>query len=401
MKFNLIDVPALLQADSEQWQSWTWQMKNSLSTYEQVQRFLDLNESERNYFANLENSGFKFRMNPYSLSLMSQLGVYHPLRKIFLGTDQEFNKGLQSQLDPLGENKHRPTPRIIHRYSDRALFLVTDFCSVYCRYCTRKHFTGKDQVFPNKSDYENALDYIRSQVHIREVILSGGDPLTLSDSRLEKIMTDLRQIKHIEIIRVGTRMPVVMPMRVTEDLVKKLKRFHPVYIMTHFNHPDELTKQSVEALKLWVDHGFPVMNQMVLLNGVNNHPALVQALNRRLLYFRVKPYYMFQCDPSEGTDHLRTSIQNSLDIQKELWGHMSGLSMPHLSVDIPSGGGKAYLVPNFIKETHPSHYSFEGWDGVKENYINPTEESLLFPQVDEKYILEWEGLKSSKPEAKI
>lgn len=396
MKFDLVDIKPYAGVVEQDWQNWLWQVKNSISNYEQAQKYLDLNSSEHHFFKNQELSNFKFRMNLYTVALLNHLGPKHPLRQIFLGTQDEFHLGKQAQLDPLGEMKNSPVPRIIHRYSDRVLFLVTDFCSVYCRYCTRKHFTGKDQAIPKLGEYERALEYIRTHKGIREVILSGGDPLTLSDSRLDKICSDLRAIEHVEIIRIGTRMPVVMPMRVTDSLVQTLKRYHPIYIMTHFNHPDELTLQSVQALTLLVDEGFPVLNQMVLLNGVNNHPALVQALNRRLLYFRVKPYYMFQCDPSQGTDHLRTSIEDSLSIQRELWGHMSGLSMPNLSVDIPSGGGKAYLVPDFITQASPEAYHFKGWDGVEERYVNPSPESLKKPQVDDVYLQEWEQTKSSK-----
>lgn len=396
MKFKPVDIQPYQGVSHTDWDSWTWQVKNSISSYEQVLQHLDLNLSEHQFFQNQQSTSFKFRMNPYTVTFLKHLGSQHPLRQIFLGTQQEFNLGKQSQWDPLGENSNNPAPRIIHRYSDRVLFLVTDFCSVYCRYCTRKHFTGKDQAFPKAPEYSLALDYIRQHKGIREVILSGGDPLTLSDSRLEKVLSDLRSIDHIEIIRIGTRMPVIMPMRISESLVQTLKMYHPIYLMTHFNHPDELTAQSVQALTRLADAGFPIMNQMVLLNGVNNHPALVQALNRRLLYYRVKPYYMFQCDPSEGTDHLRTSIQDSLAIQQELWGHMSGLSMPNLSVDIPSGGGKAYLVPNFITQETEEAYHFKGWDGVQEKYINPRPEEIKKPEVNSIYLSEWEQTKSAK-----
>ncbi|MCO5114202.1 MAG: KamA family radical SAM protein [Bdellovibrionaceae bacterium] len=396
MKFKPVDIQPYQGVSHTDWDSWTWQVKNSISSYEQVLQHLDLNVSEHQFFQNQQSTHFKFRMNPYTVAFLKHLGPQHPLRQIFLGTQKEFSAGTQSQFDPLGENQNNPAPRIIHRYSDRVLFLVTDFCSVYCRYCTRKHFTGKDQAFPKAQEYSLALDYIKQHKGIREVILSGGDPLTLSDSRLEKILSDLRSIDHIEIIRIGTRMPVIMPMRISESLVQMLKMYHPIYLMTHFNHPDELTVQSVQALTRLVDAGFPIMNQMVLLNGVNNHPALVQALNRRLLYYRVKPYYMFQCDPSEGTDHLRTSIQDSLAIQRELWGHMSGLSMPNLSVDIPSGGGKAYLVPDFITQVTEEAHHFKGWDGVQEKYINPRPEEIKKPEVHPMYLNEWEQTKSAK-----
>ncbi|NCN95768.1 MAG: KamA family radical SAM protein, partial [Bdellovibrionales bacterium] len=300
----------------------------------------------------------------------------------------------QQMKDPLGEERHSINERLIHRYPDRVLFLVTDMCSVYCRYCTRKRFTGKLDSFVKSKPYQDALSYIEKNKGIREVILSGGDPLTLSNSRLEKVLSDLRRIKHIEIIRVGTRMPVVCPMRIDQELVEMMKKYHPIFVMTHFNHPQELSLEAALALTKLVDHGFPVMNQMVLLNGINNHEALVQALSRRLLSLRVKPYYMFHCDPSQGTEHFQTSIQDSLEIQKKLWGKLSGLALPNLSLDIPGGGGKVGLVPSFELERKSSHSKFKGWDGFEAAYINPDPGEIRKPLVQEEFLSEWETLNS-------
>jgi lysine 2,3-aminomutase len=377
------------------WNSWQWQIKNAIKSEQALLENLKLTESEADFFKEYSKSDFRFQITPYSLEVLKQFDAFGSLRKILIGDISEYKKPLQAQLDPLNERKNSPAPRVIHRYSDRALFLVTDFCSVYCRYCTRKHFTAKDQVFPSSSEYDQAMSYFKSKTSIREVILSGGDPLTLSDEKLIKILSDLRSIPHIEIIRIGTRIPVVLPMRVTEKLVQSLKAFHPIYMMTHFNHPDELTEESAKALGLLVDNGFPVFNQMVFLNGVNNDASLVQALNRRLVYLRVKPYYMFQCDPSEGTDHLRTSVQDSLDIQAELWGHLSGLAMANFSVDIPSGGGKAGFVPNFILDQTENEILFKGWDGVVEKYSSPPNESIKKPKVPNEYLQEWDLLRKT------
>ncbi len=308
----------------------------------------------------------------------------------------ELTPGLQSMKDPLGEKKNNPVPRLIHRYPDRVLFLVTDICSVYCRYCTRKHFTGEEKAFIKKDEYAQALKYIESHPGIREVILSGGDPLTVSDSQLLRVLHDLRKIEHVEIIRIGTRMPVVCPMRISADLAKEIRRYKPVVLMTHFNHPRELTAEAAEAVECLVDHGVPVFNQMVLLNGVNNHPTIVQALSRRLLFLRAKPYYMFQCDPSEGTDHLRTSIEDSEEIQKELWGSLSGLALPHLSVDIPNGGGKTGLTPDFEMEREGQSRRYRGWDGVEAWYHGPRRENILKPLDAVHYQAEWDLLKSAK-----
>lgn len=356
-----------------------------------------MSENEKNVFAK-GSELFNIRTTPYYASLAGSENSdeLDPIRRILMPTLQEISPGLQSMKDPLGEKKNSPAPRIIHRYPDRVLFLVTDICSVYCRYCTRKHFTGQEQAFIKNSEYELALDYIRSHPGIREVILSGGDPLTLSNKHIDKVLADLRAIEHVEIIRVGTRMPVVCPMRVDQELVDILKKHKPVFLMTHFNHPRELTLEAKQALDLFVDNGIPVMNQMVLLNGVNNHPAIVQALSRRLLFLRVKPYYMFQCDPSEGTDHLRTSIEDSESIQRELWGVMSGLALPQLSVDIPNGGGKVGYTPIYEVLRTAQKRIFKGWDGVVAEYKNPPEENILKPVDAHLYSKEWEMTKNAK-----
>lgn len=370
--------------EPSKWNDWTWQLRASLKEKDQLSSSLSLTAEELSYFTD-GVLPFKVQTTPYYMRLVTKLSPESGLRKIFMPDGREHQHGHQAMLDPLGENAHRPHPRIIHRYTDRVLFLVTDHCAVYCRYCTRKHFTGKEQAFPSQEEYEGALRYISTHPEVKEVILSGGDPLSLSDGRLEKVLRDLRAIEHVEIIRIGTRMPVVCPMRVTIELVEKLKPFHPVFIMTHFNHPDEVTEEAAQALTLLVDNGFPVLNQMVLLNGVNNHERIVATLSRKLLFLRVKPYYMFQCDPSLGTDHLRTSIDNSLKIQRALWGRLSGLALPALSMDIPDGGGKAPLVPNFEIERMGRERKYRGWDGITSIYVSPPEDEIQDPPDIEKF----------------
>jgi lysine 2,3-aminomutase len=383
--------------NSEQWLDWTWQLRSSLKSSDDYARYFELADFEKKAFEK-GSEIFNIRSTPYYASLASKTNVHDPIRRILAPHEKELFDSKQAQLDPLGERKtqNQKAARIIHRYSDRVLFLVTDICSVYCRYCTRKHFTGSDQAFIKQNEYEEALNYIKKATGIREVILSGGDPLTISDAQIERVLSDLRKIDHVEIIRIGTRMPVVAPMRVTDDLIKIIKKNKPVFLMTHFNHPKELTAESASAVEKFVDNGIPVMNQMVLLNGVNNHAAVVQALSRRLLFLRAKPYYMFQCDPSIGTDYLRTSIEDSLHIQKELWGHLSGLAMPNLSVDIPDGGGKAYYVPQFETSKTLESRKYIGWDGVESEYINPDPTEAVLPIDHEVYLQEWNQLKSAK-----
>lgn len=399
MKLKFSPAPRPDSVSVEDWSSWSWQMQNSMKNRAEFGAHLttlgmNLRQDESEAF-DKGREIFQVRSTPYYMSLLGA-SEHDPLRRIVLPRMEELMDAEMTEADPLGEKKNSPAPRIIHRYPDRILFLVTDFCSVYCRYCTRKHFTGQDQIMSSKTEYEQALDYIRSRTGVREVILSGGDPLTMGDRHLEKILKDLREIEHIEIIRIGTRMPVVCPMRVTPELTRILKAAKPVFLMTHFNHPRELTAEAAQALEAFVDNGIPVMNQMVLLNGVNNHPAIIQALSRRLLFLRVKPYYMFQCDPSPGTAHLRTSVDESLRIQRELWGVLSGLAMPTYALDIPNGGGKSVLTPNFMVSESAEKRVYRGWDGVEGTYINPPASTHLLPLDWEDYQSEWEATKSAK-----
>jgi lysine 2,3-aminomutase len=383
--------PAFSNVDPGKWSNWIWQMQESLTTEADFKSVYDLNADEVEGFK-YSGKVFKVSATPYysSLGLSSD-----SIRRILIPTGLEVEGGTQHMADPLAEHVHSPTSRIIHRYSDRVLFLITDTCSVYCRFCTRKRFTGKEEGMADRKEYQEALEYIKTHKGIREVIFSGGDPLTLSNKILGQALKDIRDIEHIEIIRIGSRMPTVCPMRIDKELAGILREYAPVYMMTHFSHPKELTGEAREALSLLVDNGIPVFNQTVLLNGINNHPAIIQALSRRLLYLRVKPYYMFQCDPSEGTDHLRTTVESSENILKELWGHLSGLAMPTLSLDIPSGGGKTTLVPNFMVRSENGLREFEGWDGRKGIYKN-TEVEQIAPLDAEEYIPEWESLKNAK-----
>ncbi|MCC6278364.1 MAG: KamA family radical SAM protein [Oligoflexia bacterium] len=410
MKFEFRPVsraPSYNDVTPEKWNSWVWQLQNSLSTLEDFSKHFALMPEEKWAFEN-GGSVFKVATTPYYASLALQVGEmtaasvmdwhqrsHNPIRRIFMPSKTEHGQLGQQMIDPLAEEVHSANPNLIHRYSDRVLFLVTDTCSVYCRFCTRKRFTGHDSGFVGTRNYLSALDYIKEHPGIREVILSGGDPLTLSNSMLERVLRDIRSIDHVEIIRIGTRMPVVCPMRVDEPLAAIIRKYGPVYMMTHFSHPKELTTEATLALGLLADHGIPLFNQMVLLNGVNNHASIVQALNRRLLYLRVKPYYMFQCDPSQGTDHLRTSVESSEAIVRELWGHLSGLASASLSLDIPNGGGKTSLVPNFEVSREAGVRHYVGWDGRVGEYQNPAGPEELPCDVSD-YQSEWEQLKNAK-----
>ena len=371
LQFRALGKPeAILET---KWLDWRWQLRN-------IQPL------------NLQKSSFASGATPYYLRLVKKNPCLKP---IIESSKKEINTGHQSLKDPLAEEKHSPFSRLIHRYPDRVLFLVTDQCAVYCRYCTRKRFTGKKQALSPKKEQKAILDYIEKNKGIREVILSGGDPLTLSDTALDHILGQLREIEHVEIIRIASRLPVVCPMRMTQSLCAILKKYQPLFLMTHFNHPLELTLEVKEALKRVADSGIWMFNQTVLLNQLNNHPSIIQALMRRLLYLRVKPYYIFQCDPSEGTDHFRTSVDNTLSIQRELWGRLSGLALPSFSLDIPGGGGKVMLSPNFVELKEKNQWHFKGWDCVEGVYKNPLEDcNLNISPANELYKKEWETLKN-------
>ena len=370
------------------WSDWKWQFRNALKNQSQFSQLFDLTENEKNGFKGLDKI-FRVQTTPYYSQLIDASDC--PVRQMVIPQGEELTSDFQEMLDPLGENKstNRPSRRLVHRYSDRALFLLTDLCSVYCRYCTRKHFTASDQVVASEKDITEAIDYISRTPSIKEVIFSGGDPLTVSNDKLAQTLERIYEIPHVELIRMGTRMPVVAPMRIDDELISIFQEFKPVYLMTHFNHPKEITVEAAVALEKLVDHGVPVMNQMVLLNGINNHEAVVYALSRRLLSLRVKPYYMFQADPSIGTDHLRNSIDDSLHIQKQMWGHTSGLAMPNYVVDIPEGGGKAPLSPNYLVSQEGNTYNFKGWDNVEAQYVAPSENMIKKPKELDRYLEEW------------
>lgn len=387
--FNFKNMEPWPGVSAQEWQDWKWQFRNSLKTKEDFSKSILLNDDEKAGFSGLDI--FRVQATPYYSSLIDKEDQNCPVRKIIIPQAKELSFKHQQMKDPLGENKvkNRPCERLIHRYSDRALFLLTDLCSVYCRYCTRKHFTASDQVVASSHQLQEVVSYLQKNPGIKEVIFSGGDPLTVSNSKLYDAIKAIYEVPSVELIRIGSRMPVVCPMRIDDELIEIFKEFKPIYFMTHFNHPKEITLQSAMAVEKLVDNGVPVFNQMVLLNGVNNHEAVVYALSRRLLCLRVKPYYMFQADPSEGTDHLRNSVEDSLNIQQKMWGHTSGLAMPNYIVDIPDGGGKTAYVPKFEVEKIENTRKYSGWDGVQSEYVSPLEQEIEKPSAIEEYIQEW------------
>jgi lysine 2,3-aminomutase len=333
---------------STEWNDWKWQLKNSFRTAENLMRIMELTEDESYALKNLANS-LPLRITPYFASLIYDRGPGDPLRRNVIPVVEELFQHRSEESDPLHEASFSPVKGIVHRYPDRVLFTVTQFCSAYCRYCTRSHSVGQlDHL--KKSDWEEAFEYIASHPEVRDVLISGGDPLTLSDSALDYLLSRIREIEHVQIIRIGTRIPVVMPQRITDNLISVFRKYHPLFLSLHFMHPDELTPECVAACNKLADGGFPLGSQTVLLKGINDSVEVMKELMHRLLKARVRPYYLYQCDLIPGSAHFRTSVRKGLEIIKGLRGFTSGYAIPTFVVDAPGGGGKIPLLPDYVVE---------------------------------------------------
>ncbi len=319
---------------------WQEMIRNSITTVDHLVEKFNIDKE----VAGKLDEFFQARINPYYLSL-----IRYPGDPIWLQCVPDVKEldDIDAEDDPLHEDEMSPVPNITHRYPDRALFLVTSQCGLYCRFCTRKRKVG-DQTKISMRTFESAFRYLEQHTEISDVILSGGDPLMLTDTMLEKILARLRQIKHIQIIRLGSKMPCVLPQRITPQLVDMLKKYHPIYCNTHFNHPWEITEESKKACAMLVDAGIPVGNQCVLMKGVNDNAETMKQLMKGLLAMRVRPYYIYMADLTKGANHFRTPIKVGLDIMDKLRGHISGLAVPHFVVDAPGGGGKIPLLPNYV-----------------------------------------------------
>ena len=304
---------------------------------------------------------YPMRVNPYYLGLIKE--VDDPIWRQAVPSEQEVHDSV-CYADPLEEENQSPVPNLVHRYPDRALFLVCSECAMYCRFCTRKRKVGGESMLVNRDTIERGLDYLSEHVEIRDVIVSGGDPLLLSDEKLDWILTELRAIPHIEIIRIGSRIPVVLPQRITMGLIRVLRKHQPIYLNTHFNHPDEITETSAKACARLADAGIPLGNQTVLLRGVNDDPTVMKRLMQRLLTIRVRPYYIYQADMVQGTDHFRTSVEEGIEIIRALRGHTSGLGVPAYVIDAPGGGGKIPILPDYLQSL--------GTEVVLKNYLGET-----------------------------
>jgi len=366
------------RASAAEWNDWRWQMRNAVRSEEALEKLIPLTSDER--AGCRETAGlFRLGITPYYLSLVDRDHPFCPVRMQAIPVRSEAHARRGERVDPLGEDDHRPVAAIVHKYPDRVLLLALDSCPVYCRHCTRRRITRGGQVELGREELRQAIDYIRSHSEVRDVLISGGDPLLLSDARIEELLVPIAEIQHVEMIRIGTRIPVCLPMRVTEELAKLLRRFAPLFVITHFNHPKEITHEARTACELLVDHGVPVENQAVLMRRVNSSARIIRELSHACLKMRVRPYYLHQMDLAEGLEHFRTPISNGIEILESLRGHTTGLAVPHLAIDLPGGGGKVTLQPNYVIERRSDQTLFRSYRGETYSYPEPEETDCTCP----------------------
>jgi len=355
-------------ASDKDWNSWIWQQQKRIKNMEQLEKVIEVAQEERDAFEK-SHEVFNMGITPYYASLIDPKDPNCPIRLQSVPKMGELVISPNELEDPLAEERDMPVPGITHRYPDRVLFYTTHNCPVYCRHCTRKRKVSDPSSSAANKQLEEGLAYIESHKEIRDVVISGGDPLSNSDDRLEYILSRLRAMDHIQVFRLGTRNLVTLPQRVTPEFANMLKKYHPVFVHTHFNHPKECTQEAFDACARLADAGCVINNQMVLLKGVNDSPETVKELNHKLLMMRVRPYYIFQCDMSQGLAHFRTPIETGLKIIESLRGHTSGMACPQFVVDAPNGGGKIALLPNFVVKREGKKWTFRNYKGKEYEYI--------------------------------
>ena len=362
------------------WNDWKWQMRHCIKDLETFENLLGIKLSEemRSNFIKIADK-FPMSITPYYLSLIDVDNLDNdPIFKQSFPIINELYIEKSDMSDPLHEDKDSPVPGLTHRYPDRVLLLVSNTCAMYCRHCTRKRRVGDQDSIPDKAEIAAAIEYIRQNPQIRDVLLSGGDPFLLSNDYLDWILTELGSISHVEVIRIGTRTPVVLPYRITDELVAMLKKHHPVWINTHFNHPRELTASARKALRKLADAGIPLGNQSVLLAGVNDCPRIMRSLVHKLVANRVRPYYLYQCDLSEGLSHFRTPVGKGIEILESLIGHTSGFCVPTYVIDTPGGGGKIPVMPNYLISWSTNKVVLRNYEGVITTYKEPDSYEPMF-----------------------
>jgi len=367
----MMKLPAPWQdVSQEKWEDWRWQIANRVTTVEQLSQIINLTNEEQEVIAKSLNA-LRMSITPYYASLMDPDDPHCPVRVRAVPTLAETHISAEDMRDPLHEDTDSPTPGLTHRYPDRVLLLVSDQCSMYCRHCTRRRIAGETDRPRSQKEIDAAIAYVRETRGVRDVLLSGGDPFTLSTNRLEYIVAKLHEIPHVEIVRHGTATPIMLPQRITADLVAMLKKYQPVWINIHVNHPKEFTARSRQALAELADAGFVLGNQTSLLKGVNDCPYIIKELCQRLVENRVRPYRLYQCDLSQGISHFRTTISKGIEIMEHLSGHTTGFAVPEFMVDLPGGGGKTPVNPRYIVGQGERTVVFRNYEGVIAKYVEP------------------------------
>ncbi|EGK10416.1 L-lysine 2,3-aminomutase [Desmospora sp. 8437] len=354
----------------EQWNDWLWQLTHTIRKLDDLKQVINLKENEVGGVG-ISHQTIPLNITPYYALQMDTEDPSCPIRMQSVPLSTELEQTKYDMEDPLLEDTDSPVPGLTHRYPDRVLFLITNQCSMYCRYCTRRRFSGQIGMGVPKKQMDACIDYIRSNPQVRDVLLSGGDGLLVNDRIIEYLLKNLREIPHVEIIRIGTRAPVVFPQRITEDLCNILKKYHPVWLNTHFNHPKEITPEAKRACEMLADAGVPLGNQAVILAGINDCPHIMKKLNHELVKIRVRPYYIYQCDLSEGIGHFRAPVSKGLEIMEYLRGHTSGYAVPTFVVDAPGGGGKIPVAPNYVISQSSQKTVLRNFEGVITSYPEP------------------------------
>ncbi|MEX2382769.1 MAG: KamA family radical SAM protein [Opitutales bacterium] len=351
----------------EEWKSWTWQLKNRITTVEEIEKYIDLTPEEKKgcYFANKK---LALAITPYFFNLIDFQDVDCPIRRQVIPRIEEMTVSDEEMADPCGEDSHMPVPGLVHRYPDRVLFLVTDRCASYCRYCTRSRLVSNSQGYDFHPEFEQGLRYIEQHPEVRDVLLSGGDPLLLADRKLDHLLGRLRAIKHVEFIRIGSRIPIFLPQRITPELCRIFEKYEPIWISIHANHPKECTQEVKDACDRLARTGVPLGNQSVLLKGINDDVDVMKSLVHRLLRMRVRPYYIYQCDLITGSAHLRADVRKGIEIIENLRGHTTGYAVPQFVIDAPGGGGKVPINPEYVQEITEEEIVIRNYEGKQFRY---------------------------------
>jgi len=366
-------IPMWKDVPEQEWEDWHWQLRHRITHVDQLRGWFPLTPSEEAAAQRIQGR-LVMAIPPYWMSLIDPQDPNCPIRRQSIPTMEEFEIREHDRLDPCGEDGDMPVPGLVHRYPDRVLFLVTEQCAMYCRHCTRRRLVGTtSRGLMSSANYEATFAYLRAHTEIRDVLISGGDPLMLTESRLETILRSLREIPHLEFIRIGSRTPVTMPQRVTPEFCDLLKRYKPIWMSLHFCHPKEVTPRLKQAMDMLADSGVPLGSQTVLLRGLNDDPAVMKKLMHELLKVRVRPYYIYQCDPAQGISHFRTSVESGVNIIESLRGHTTGYAVPTFVVDGPGGGGKIPVSPNYVVSYEDGVVTLRNYAGELYTYHEPSE----------------------------